>query len=108
MSADDSFRPGSTAGPGDTPRGPRLLDCVRHTARARHLAASTEKAYVHWAKRYVLFHRKRHPLEMGEREVNEFLTHLAVNAHVPHRRRIRRSRGCCSCTTTSWAGRWTV
>ena len=82
MGADDSFRPGSTAGPGDTPRGPRLLDCVRRTARARHLAASTEKAYVHWAKRYVLFHRKRHPLEMGEREVNEFLTHLAVNAHV--------------------------
>ena len=82
MGADDSFRPGSTAGPGDTPRGPRLLDCVRLTARARHLAASTEKAYVHWAKRYVLFHRKRHPLEMGEREVNEFLTHLAVNAHV--------------------------
>lgn len=70
---------------GDRPRAaspPKLLDRVRAAARARHLALSTEKAYVHWAKRYVLFHRKRHPAEMSEQEVNAFLTHLAVSEHV--------------------------
>jgi integrase len=68
--------------PGSPIVAPKLLDRVRASARLRYLALSTEKAYVHWAKRYVLFHRKRHPQEMGEREVNEFLTHLAVREHV--------------------------
>lgn len=61
---------------------PKLLDRVRAAVRTRHLASSTEKAYVHWAKRYILFHRKRHPTEMGEQEVNAFLTHLAVSERV--------------------------
>jgi integron integrase len=79
----------TTAGKGGTSaigfpvgRPPRLLDRVRDAIRLRHLAASTEKAYVHWTKRYVLFHRKRPPWEMGEREVVEFLTHLAVEERV--------------------------
>jgi integron integrase len=59
-----------------------LFDRVRHAARLRHLAASTEKAYVHWIRRFVLFHGRRHPQEMGEAEVNAFLTHLAVDEHV--------------------------
>ena len=63
-------------------REERLLDRVRHAARLRHLAASTEKAYVHWIKRFVVFHGRTHPREMRENEVNAFLTHLAVDAHV--------------------------
>jgi len=57
---------------------PKLLDQVRHALRTRHYAMKTEEAYVHWIKRYILFHNKRHPKEMGEKEINEFLTHLAV------------------------------
>lgn len=63
-------------------RQERLLDRVRHATRLRHLATRTEKAYVHWAKRFVLFHGCRHPQEMGAAEVNAFLTHLAVREHV--------------------------
>ena len=61
---------------------PRLLDLVRHAARARHLARNTEKAYVHWVRRFVLFHGRRHPRDMREPEVNAFLTDLAVSGGV--------------------------
>lgn len=59
------------------PEKPRLLDQVRHRCRLRHLALSTEHAYVGWIRRYILFHHKRHPLEMGAKEVSAFLTHLS-------------------------------
>jgi len=58
------------------PGKPKLLDQVRH------LALSTEKSYVNWIRRYILFHRKRHPREMGAAEVTAFLTHLAVEGNV--------------------------
>jgi integron integrase len=61
---------------------PRLLDRVADVAATRHLAANTRKAYVRWVRRFVLFHRKRHPSDMGVAEVNAFLTHLAVDGHV--------------------------
>ncbi len=61
---------------------PKLLDQVRHRARAQHLSLSTEKSYVSWIRRYILFHDKRHPKEMAEPEVNAFLTHLAVKRRV--------------------------
>jgi integron integrase len=61
---------------------PKLLDRVREAARVRHMSLRTEKVYVHWAKRYILFHGKKHPLEMGEAEINAFLTHLAVKTGV--------------------------
>lgn len=61
---------------------PRLLDQVARAAMARHLSASTRNAYVRWIRRFVLFHRKRHPRDLGVTEVNAFLTHLAVEAHV--------------------------
>jgi len=48
---------------------PKLLDRVRHAVRARHYSRRTEKAYVHWIKRYIFFHGKRHPAEMGAAEV---------------------------------------
>ena len=47
-----------------SPRKPKLLDEVRQRIRARHYSRRTEKAYVHWIRRYILFHGKRHPLEM--------------------------------------------
>ena len=50
--------------------------------RVRHLARNTEKAYVQWVRRFILHHGKRHPAEMGEAEVNAFLTALAVERHV--------------------------
>lgn len=63
-------------------REPKLLERVRGAIRVRHLSLRTEKAYLQWIRRYILFHRKRHPLEMGEKEINEFLTHLAVEKRV--------------------------
>ena len=61
---------------------PRLLDRLRAAIRARHYSLRTEEAYVAWVRRYVLFHGKRHPDEMGEAEINAFLTHLAVKKKV--------------------------
>ena len=58
---------------------PRLLDRVRAAIRARHYNRRTEKAYLSWIRRYILFHGKRHPLEM---QVTRFLTSLAVEGHV--------------------------
>lgn len=63
-------------------KAPRLLDQVRDALRVRHMSIRTERAYLHWARRYILFHGKRHPAEMGEREINAFLTHLAVEKDV--------------------------
>jgi integron integrase len=60
----------------------KLLDQVREATRRLHYSIRTEDAYVAWAKRFILFHGKRHPLEMGEREVVAFLTHLAVEGNV--------------------------
>jgi integron integrase len=63
-------------------REPKLLDRVRDALRVRHMSLRTEKAYLHWIRRYILFHNKRHPQEMGEPEINAFLTHLAVDGQV--------------------------
>jgi len=60
----------------------KLLGEVRNTLRVRHYAIETEKSYVQWIKRYILFHKKRHPTEMGKLEVEQFLTWLAVNRKV--------------------------
>ena len=63
-------------------RGPKLLDQVREAIRARHYSLRTEKTYVGWIKRFILFHGKRHPAEMAEAEINAFLSHLAIKEHV--------------------------
>jgi len=60
----------------------KLLDRVRDAIRARHYSLRTEEAYVGWVRRFILFHNKRHPAEMGEAEINQFLTHLAVSENV--------------------------
>jgi len=64
------------------PYGPRLLDRVRAAIRARHYSYRTEEAYTGWIRRYIFFHGKRHPAEMGKREIEQFLTALAVERKV--------------------------
>jgi hypothetical protein len=54
----------------------KLLDQVRDAIRLKHSSIRTEDAYVNWIRRYILFHHKRHPMEMGSREIEAFLTHL--------------------------------
>jgi integron integrase len=61
---------------------PRLLDRVHSVARVRHLSIGTERAYTDWIKRFILFHKKRHPQEMGADEIRQFLSHLAVDGKV--------------------------
>jgi len=61
---------------------PKLLDQVRRAIRSRHYSDRTEKAYVHWIKRYIFFHNKRHPLEMAEAEIAQFLSSLATERRV--------------------------
>ena len=61
---------------------PRLLDRVRDAVRARHYSRRTEEAYVAWIRRYIFFHGKRHPAEMGAPEVTRFLSALAVEGRV--------------------------
>jgi integron integrase len=61
---------------------PRLLDRVRASIRTKHYSIRTEQAYVDWIRRFILFHDKRHPIEMGKSEIERFLSHLAVNRNV--------------------------
>jgi len=68
--------------PSPPPGQPRLLDRVREAIRARHYSLRTEEAYVGWIRRFILFHKKRHPLEMAEPEINAFVTHLAVQSSI--------------------------
>lgn len=70
------------APPAGSPPPRKLLDRVRDALRVRHYAIRTEDAYADWVKRFVLFHGKRHPDDMGEPEVNAYLTHLAVEGGV--------------------------
>lgn len=68
--------------PENSPRPPKLLEQLRNRGRFKHYSLTTERQYVHWVKRFILFHNKRHPHEMGSAEVEAFLTHLAVGGHV--------------------------
>ncbi len=61
---------------------PKLLDQTRHTLRRKHYSIRTEESYLNWIKRFILFHNKKHPKEMNVPEIEQFLTHLAVNEQV--------------------------
>ena len=61
---------------------PKLLDQMRHVLRLKHMSLRTAKTYLSWAKRFILFHGKRHPQDMGASEICTFLTHLAVHDKV--------------------------
>jgi len=61
---------------------PRLYDRVIEVLCVHHYSLRTERAYVGWIRRFILFHRPRHPRELSEADANRFLTHLAVKEHV--------------------------
>ena len=63
-------------------RPKKLLDQMRDVLQTQHYAIRTENAYVDWARRFILFHQKRHPTERGRVEIEAFLTYLAVQRHV--------------------------
>ena len=67
---------------GAIPPAPKLLTRLRDHLRTRHYSIRTEATYVDWVRRFILFHDKRHPQDMGAAEVEAFLTHLAVDRHV--------------------------
>lgn len=60
----------------------KLIDQVRIGIRKKHYSYRTEQAYVHWIKRYIFFNDKKHPKEMGEKEIARFISHLAINRSV--------------------------
>ena len=68
--------------PDDRPAKFCLLQQVRHAARIRGFSLRTEKAYIDWIRRFILFHSRRHPITMGDAEIREFITHLAVDRRV--------------------------
>ncbi len=72
----------SAAPPANTTRPPKLLDQLRQALRARHYSPRTEETYVLLVKRFVFHHHLKHPKEMGEADINAFLTHLAVERKV--------------------------
>lgn len=61
---------------------PRFLDLVRERIRTKHYSIRTEETYVGWIKKFIFFHNKRHPAEMGKLEMEQFLTYLAVERNV--------------------------
>ena len=63
-------------------QSPKLLDQVRELLRIKHYALRTEEAYVNWIRRFILFHNKRHPRDMGTPEIRAFLAHLATEGNV--------------------------
>ena len=60
----------------------KLLDKVRHVIRKKHYSIRTEQAYADWIKRFILFHGKRHPKDMGEAEISQYISYLAVKKNV--------------------------
>jgi hypothetical protein len=61
---------------------PKLLDQVRERLRVKHYSIRTEETYLFWIRRFILFHNKRHPRDMGAAELEAFLTYLAVKRTV--------------------------
>src|SRR5438270_7440506 len=68
--------------PGQSKPNLRLIDQVRNVMRLKHYSLRTERTYWDWIERFIRFHRMRHPSEMAEAEVGEFLTHLARDGKV--------------------------
>jgi integron integrase len=64
------------------PQPKKLMDQVREALRTKHYAYRTEQTYVDWIKRYIIFHKKRHPKDMGVNEIREFIGHLATERKV--------------------------
>ena len=60
----------------------KLLDQVRDVIRKKHYSIRTEQAYVNWMRQYILFHKKRHPKDMGEKEISKYISHLTTDQKV--------------------------
>jgi Phage integrase, N-terminal SAM-like domain len=84
---------------------PKLLDQVRQAIRMRHYSPKTEETYVHWIKRFIFFHNKRHPAEMAESEIARFLSNLATESRVSASTQNQALNARCFSITTSWAKR---
>jgi integron integrase len=68
--------------PTSSPKGKKLLEQVSDAIRLKHYSSRTEKTYTDWIRRFILFHDKRHPKDMGALEIQAFLTHLATQRHL--------------------------
>jgi len=88
----------------------KLLEQLAEALHIRHYSYRTEEAYVDWVRRYILFHKKRHPASMGVEEIREFLAHLAEERNVAASTHtapavgaggIRQPVPSCSCTAKS-------
>ena len=79
--------------PAPSPPKPKLLDQVRQAIRTRHYSYMTEKAYVGWIKRFIFFHNNRHPAEMGEAEIAQFLSSLGPFSEIAHQKATQ-ATGC--------------
>ena len=79
----------------------RLLDRLREAIRVRQYSLATEQNYTRWVQRFILFHGKQHPDQMGKAEIEAFLTYLAVRRGFRLRRRIRLCRRFCFSTAKS-------
>ena len=66
----------------ELPARPKLLEQVRDAIRRKHYSLRTEEIYVHWIRRFIYFHGKRHPRDLGEAEVTAFLNYLARERNV--------------------------
>jgi hypothetical protein len=88
------------------PPRPRLLAQVRNAIRVLHMARSMEKAYVDWTRQFILFHDKRHSKETGNAEVSRFLTHLAVERHVPSSTQNQAAKSRCTLMKSTFIGVW--
>ena len=79
---DDAQQPRNVVSLSHVGSRPKLLDRVRHAIRTRHYSPRTEEAYVHWIRRYIVFHEKQHPSVLGAPDISRFLTWLAVERQV--------------------------
>src|SRR5690242_4151006 len=70
------------APPAEPSREPTLVARFREAIRVRHYSLRTERAYLHWIRKFILYHGKRHPGELGAREITAFLSHLANDLDV--------------------------
>jgi hypothetical protein len=80
---------------------PKLLEQVRQAIRTRHYSDRTEKAYAHWIKRFIFFHNKRHPAEMGEAELAAFFLVWRPMPALARRRKTKPSTLFCFFMTRS-------
>lgn len=91
-----------------TGKGSPFLIRLRDTIRTKQYSIRTEQAYVGWVKRFILFHNKRHPEELGEAEVGEFLTHLAVKRQVSPNTQNQALNALVFSINMWLAGRWGI